>query len=213
MDFSKWLSVRLQMQLPGKEAQAKMIPYKEDKRFVIPDEARKSSVLILFFPIQDDFHLVVIKRSRDGGIHSGQIAFPGGKLESYDSSAEAGALREAHEEINLNSEKVTLLGRLSPLYIPVSNFKVIPIVGFMPHPPKELQASEAEVAEILYFSFLKHFVQKTTRQVFSTTSKKSSLKVPAYQLNEQDFIWGATSMILSELETLWNEFRQQTTED
>ena len=73
--------------------------------------------------------LPLIKRVNRGKYHGGQIAFPGGKMEKEDADALQTALRECHEEIGVPEEKVSILGVLSDIYIPLSNFNITPIVG------------------------------------------------------------------------------------
>lgn len=208
MTFPEWLSQRLKRPLPGRDEQMKMMPLGSTNRFPIPDKTRKSSVLILLFPDISGYSFLVIKRSADGGVHSSQISFPGGKIEAYDASPEAAALREAYEEVNLDHKGVRILGRMSPLYIPVSRFEVLPIIAFQEEKPMGLVPAEAEVAEILTVSMDRHLAQKETREVLSSAGYGISLSAPVYKIDEEHFIWGATAMILAELEALWRAFLQ-----
>lgn len=207
MTFPEWLSQRLKQPLPGREAQKKMMPLHGTNRFSIPDNTKKSSVLILLFPDNSDYSFLAIKRSADGGVHSSQIAFPGGKIESYDASPEDAALREAYEEVHLNREPVRILGRMSSLYIPVSSFEVLPIIAFQDKQPEDLIPSEAEVAQIFSVSLSRLLPQKETREVLGNGI---SLSAPVYKIDEEHFIWGATAMILAELEVLWLDFCQSS---
>lgn len=209
MEFSDWLTERLKRTLPGIDAQKKMMPLGGLNRFPIPENTRKSSVLLLLFPEGEEMTLILIKRSIDGGIHSGQVAFPGGKIESFDRSPEAAALREANEEIHLDGRVVAILGRLSPLYIPVSNFEVIPIVGFQNQRPVNIFPSESEVSKILTISLNYHLNQKSIKKVNSSAKNGIIFSAPVYNIDEEYFIWGATAMILSELEVLWWEYKTE----
>lgn len=208
MKFSEWLVHRFTQPLPGQAAQVRMMPFGGQKRFPIPEKSRKSSVLLLLFPEAGQCSLIAIKRSLDGGVHSGQIAFPGGKIEPSDASPEAAALREANEEINLSAQDVQILGRLSSLYIPASGFEVFPIVAFSPVYPPGLRPSEAEVAEILTLSLPAIISQKTSAHVRPSSRPDLLVEVPGYLLSEHHFLWGASAMILSELEALWQEFSE-----
>lgn len=208
MNFSKWLAHRLTQPLPGQAAQVKMMPFGGHKRFPIPKTSRKSSVLLLLFPGGGQCSLIAIKRSIDGGVHSGQIAFPGGKIEPSDASPEAAALREANEEINLSAQNLQILGRLSSMYIPASGFEVFPIVAFSPIYPPGLQPSEAEVAEILTFSLPAIIGQKTSAPVRPSSRPDWLMEAPGYLLSDHHFLWGASAMMLSELEALWQEFSE-----
>lgn len=205
-DFLDWLSGRLTKPLPGFDAQSKMIIKSEAaKRAAIPPDARESAVLLLLYPLGNELYTTMIERSKDGGVHSGQIAFPGGKREETDADLVATAVREANEEVNFDDRGTALLGFLSPIYIPVSYFKVQAVVMASRYPP-ELAASEWEVASILQVSLGRLFEQKITTSVRPSLNPALTWKVPAYKTDQGHIVWGATAMILSELEALWNEW-------
>lgn len=206
--FPEWLRKRLQNPLPGWDAQAKMRPESDEKRYPIPPNPKKSSVLILIYPENQDYHLLLIERSKGGGVHSGQMAFPGGKEEKEDKSPADTALREACEEVHLHRETVELLGRLTSLYIPVSDFEVRPFVAFSEITP-QVSPSPAEVAQIVPFSFRRHFPNKAIEQIPLGLIPGLVITSPSYRINEKYFVWGATAMILSELEALWQDFLAQ----
>lgn len=206
MDFEDWLTQRLRLSLPGYEAQRKMMNANRPHIYPVPELAKQSGVLLLIYPEGPDRRLVLIERPNDGSIHSGQVALPGGKKEDSDLNIIQTALREANEEINLDPHQVSILGALTSLYIPVSNFEVHPIVAFSPGYPEQLKPAEAEVARILHFSFHDIFPQKKIVKVTASGIPGMMLSTPAYILSEEHFIWGATAMILSELETLWEEW-------
>lgn len=115
-----FIEEQLQKPLPGKAAQYKMatktrMPFKEK---TAPTDVRLASVLCLLYPKNGQLHLPLIQRvitKRDK--HSGQMSFPGGKIEATDTSYQAGALREANEEIGVLTEDIKILGELTPLYI------------------------------------------------------------------------------------------------
>jgi 8-oxo-dGTP pyrophosphatase MutT (NUDIX family) len=176
-----------------------------------PPDARPSGVLSLLFPDEQhtDLKLLLIRRVSDGTAHSGQISFPGGKHERTDADLRATALREAQEEVGLPAADVQILGALSPLYIPVSNFMVYPFVGFATARPSYL-LSEREVAAVIEapLSRLLHPQNKIITQVRPAAMPGLSLTVPAYHLDADAFVWGATAMIISELEALLLERRQ-----
>lgn len=132
MDFENWLTGRLSLPLPGYEAQRKMMNVNRPHIVPVPEQARQSGVLLLIYPEDTDLKLVLIERPKDGSVHSGQVAFPGGQKEKEDLNIIRTALREANEEINLDPDRVNILGALTSLYIPVSNFEVHPIVAFSP---------------------------------------------------------------------------------
>lgn len=172
---------------------------------VAPPHARKSGVLLLLYPDNGDLRLVLIERSADGGVHSGQIALPGGRKEDTDTTIIDTALREAAEEVALNANKVTVLGKLSCLYIPVSNFEVTPVIAYAAEEPK-LIASEAEVAGILHLPLSTLFSRKEMVDV-QASGLNLIIHTIAYMMDDVRFIWGATAMILSELEAIVAEWK------
>lgn len=172
----------------------------------IPADARPSGVLALLFPKDGQLRVLLIERTKDGHAHSGQISFPGGKQEPEDAGLRATALREAQEEVGLQPDAVEVLGALTPLYIPVSNFHVYPFIAYAETAPEYL-LSEHEVARILEvpLEMLFHADRKATVKVYPGSLKGLSMTVPAYKLQDETIIWGATAMMLSELEELWRE--------
>lgn len=202
------LSVRLQQPLPGIAAQTLMTGRVLPLPDTIPADARPSAVLALLFPKGDELCLLLIRRTEDGRAHSGQISFPGGKQEDFDADLKATALREAQEEAGILSREVKILGALTSLYIPVSNFMVYPFVGYSTKPP-EYNLSEQEVAEVLEIPVSRLFddTHKITKTVYPPAAPGLKLTVPTYELPDASFIWGATAMILSELEVVWKEIQ------
>lgn len=203
IEFVQWLKIRLQQPLPGYEAQKKMMNVNRPDASHAPATARQSGVLILLYPSVDDIRLVLIERSADGGVHSGQIALPGGKKEDTDADIIETALREAAEEVALNAHKTEVLGRLSSLYIPVSNFVVNPVLAIYHEEPK-LIPSEYEVARIIQLPLSTAFARKEMVEV-NASGLNLTIRTIAYMMEDDTFIWGATAMILSELEVMLQE--------
>ena len=118
--------------LPGEKAHSQMAPR---PKYIEGIEGKhtcppvNSAVLVLVVPYGDNLAIPFIQRSNRGKYHGGQIAFPGGKMEKGDANALQTALRECHEEIGVPEEKVSILGVLSDIYIPLSNFNIT----FKPH--------------------------------------------------------------------------------
>ena len=124
------LQQELKGELPGLSAQMRMAPPARNAGWVIPDDARKSAVLVLLYPgVDEAAHLVLMKRTEDGRTHGGQISFPGGRWEETDRDFVHTALREAEEEVGVPTQTVEVIGQLSELYIPPSNFLVFPTVA------------------------------------------------------------------------------------
>lgn len=177
--------------------------------FEVPANARPSAVLSLLFPKEDQLHLLLIKRTEDGHAHSGQISFPGGRQEPTDADLRATALREAQEEVGIMSSDVSILGSLTHLYIPVSNFLVYPFLAYAEKKP-EYNLSRDEVARVIEVP-VKDFLssdRKTIATVTSPADKTFVRKVSAYQLEDGSIVWGATAMILSEIEVVLSEALQ-----
>jgi len=203
------LRQRLQQPLPGLAAQERMMGRVVAMPPVVPPNARLSAVLCLLYPVQDDLKLLLIKRKEDRTAHSGQVSFPGGRYEPEDISLQYTALREAQEEVGIAPQAVDVLGALTSLYIPVSNFNVFPYVGFLPHRPA-FTLSQQEVSYIIEppLCMLLQDDCKITTDVSSPAAPQLIRNVKAYQLTDGTIIWGATAMIISELEMLLKEVIQ-----
>ncbi|PLX16767.1 MAG: coenzyme A pyrophosphatase [Salinivirgaceae bacterium] len=197
--YLKNLKEKLQMELPGSAAHEIMKP---GGRVLRPDNdirPRQSAVLILLYEKNDELELIMIKRAEYDGVHSGQIAFPGGKKESNDNDLMETAFRETKEEVGLNRTQIDIMGKLSPLWIPVSNMCVHPYVGFYNADPIFV-IQEKEVQKVLTFPLKELLKEKTiTKSIFS--GRKYSIEAPCYKVNGEK-IWGASAMILSELITI-----------
>ena len=202
------LKEALQQPLPGKEAQERMagrvLPMPDE----VPDHARLSAVLCLLFAKEEALNVLLIQRTHDGRQHSGQIGFPGGKMEPTDADLLATALREAEEEVGIHHGNIELIGNLTPLYIPVSNFKVYPYIAYAPQQP-DYNINHREVAQILEVPLqeLLHPERKRVIDVTSPATTRIIRDVHAYELPDGTIIWGATAMILSELEVIFEKMQ------
>lgn len=201
IDFLKeLLSKAFQNPLPGMDAHLHMSPLPVDmRRFSpkIPDNHRKSAVLLLFFPEDGKGFFPLIKRPVYPGVHSGQVALPGGKVEPNDPDVYFTALREAEEEIGIEAGKVEVLGRLSDLYIPTSNFLVSPVVGFLAETPY-LVPEQKEVARIIRTEVSSIFQPQIRKRTQLDLGRGLQLETPYFEI-DGEIVWGATAMILSEL--------------
>ncbi len=185
--------------LPGRAAQYKMAPRIARESNPAPN-ARIACVLALLYPKNNDWNIVLIERMPSNNIndrHSGQISFPGGKYETSDGSLTKAALREAEEEIGVISKDISIIGQMSDMYIPVSNFLVHPFVGYMDYRPKFIP-QPSEVKDILEVPIPKlqdpSTIQFTDLKIPTGLTLKA---VPHYNLNGH-IVWGATAMMLSE---------------
>ena len=199
-DFISNLQKGLQRPLPGHQAQYKMAHAVRRSAIIPPADARLASVLALFYPKNEQWHIVLIERatSHPNDRHGGQIGFPGGKYEEQDINFEHTALREAEEEIGVDAQKITVLGRLTDLYIPVSNFLVNPFVGYMDSIPT-FNLQEEEVRSILEVPFSVFKDPHTVRSKDMKLANNITLRnVPFFNVYG-NVVWGATAMMLSEL--------------
>jgi len=198
-NFIHTLKQNLSKELPGQDAQYTMVSL-ERFRISVPEmdklDARLAAVLILFYEQNNAPHLVFMQRNTYPGVHSNQISFPGGKHEQDDKDMITTALRESYEELRIVSHNVEVLGSLTKIYIPPSNFIVEPILGICKHRP-DFIPDKNEVAEIIEIPF-SHFMSEQSVQTVEVESTGHRHKVPAYVINGK-VIWGATAMILAEL--------------
>lgn len=214
MNFSEIISKikhQLSNNLPGELAHVKMAPVtrKEQLKFVKDySKAQKAAVLILLYLHENNIYIPFIKRPEYDGVHSGQIAFPGGKIEKSDNDLTETALREADEETGIKTEDVTILGYLSDLYVPPSNFLVTPVLGYSEKKPL-FKTDKTEVAGLFNF-LLEDILDKHNRSFESVlaSTDRSRIKVPCFRINQQ-IIWGATAMILMEFVSLFRTFTQE----
>jgi 8-oxo-dGTP pyrophosphatase MutT (NUDIX family) len=182
----------------GFKAQLGMSPKGRERMQPNPaNPPRQSAVLVLAYPqIGEGLHLLLTKRTDSLRGHSGQVSFPGGSIDPEDISHEATALREAYEEVGL-CDKPHILGSLTDLWIPPSNFEVHPVVASLEYTPL-LTANPAEVAQILHMP-LDALLDPTTKKITQMDFRGSSIDVPYYDV-EGHVVWGATAAMLSELE-------------
>lgn len=204
-NFITKLKIRIESGLPGWHAQKRMAPpQRVVKEFIETDypHAQKASVLSLFYPVNEILHFVMIQRPAYNGTHGGQVSFPGGKIESLDSNAWNAALRETKEEIGVEPDRIIFVGPLSPIYIPPSNFFVHPFIGAATHKPNFI-LDPNEVESII----------ETPVNILTDNSIKSEMmfrrdnmqmQVPCYNIGGKQ-VWGATAIILSELEEILKE--------
>ena len=184
----------------GFKAQMAMAPAVRERMFPDPDNPpRQSAVLVLIYPKSGEgLQIILTKRTDRLRGHSGQVSFPGGSRDEDDDSFEHTALRETCEEIGIcEQSQISLIGRLTSMWIPPSNFEVVPIVATMQYEP-EMTLSPAEVDRVLHMpldALLDDTIKKTTEMTFRDTV----FDVPYYEVDEQ-IVWGATAGMLRELE-------------
>ena len=195
--FSEDLRQRLQQPLPGEKAHSKMAAESRYRLGVKPNErTRRSAVLICFYPYQNAIFLPLILRPQYDGVHAGQMAFPGGRMERIDENLTRTALRETQEEVGIRVSDVEVLGLLTELFIPPSNFYVQPVVGVLPYRP-DFYPDPREVEAVVEVE-LTTLLDETIVGDSQVEVRGTLVDAPYYQI--QDYrVWGATAMMISEL--------------
>jgi len=164
-----------------------------------PGQARVGGVLILLFCRQREMHLVLTRRRENLNAHAGQISFPGGQREDGEALPNT-AVREAHEEIGVSPDAITLIGRIESLYIPPSDFEVHPFVGWYHNGERpSFTPSQSEVAEVLEVP-LRHLLNPATRVIERWNLRGAEVDVPFYDVWGHK-VWGATAIMLSDFLT------------
>lgn len=208
-DILHKLKAEIGKPLPGEEAQYRMAPAyrpRMSKSEVDSLKPRLGGVLLMLFERDGLLKIVFTKRKDYPGVHSGQISFPGGKRDESDVDLTATALRETEEEIGISKQQITLIGSLSPLYIPPSNFMVYPSVGFA-NGRVNFIPQETEVAEVLEIP-LDFFLDQNNINLEAeiVLFDGNKVKAPAFIYNEHK-IWGATAIVLSEFSYILEKLR------
>jgi 8-oxo-dGTP pyrophosphatase MutT (NUDIX family) len=188
------------------EAPAALLPTFTDgrlrPRLTPTGTARAAAVLVLIYRDQDgQARLVLTERRSYDGLHSGEVSFPGGKAEPDDVDAVATAIREAAEEIDLDPAAVesTVVGILDEVFIPVSDFRITPVIGLAGRPPA-LTPNEAEVASILTPP-VDAFLPDAPIEIVERTIRDWPLRYGGYRIDGLH-VWGATARILGQLGAL-----------
>jgi 8-oxo-dGTP pyrophosphatase MutT (NUDIX family) len=200
------LRARLTQPLPGRALFMQMAPENRKHKPVAEARAqgcREGGVLVLLYQVAGEAHTVLTVRSASLRNHAGQVSFPGGRLDPGEDARQA-AMREAWEELGIVAEKLDLLGELSQLYIPPSNFCLVPIVAAT-HERPDFRPHDAEVAELLEVP-IRLFTDPAYQHVESRLIEGEPRRIPYYLAGDHK-VWGATAMILTELAAVWLEIQ------
>ena len=203
MDFKNLISILNnfdEIDLPGEAAHIEIAPYRSKRINKPQNNPRYAAVLIHLYPIKNETYLTLIKRTTYDGDHSGQIALPGGKVEQEDLNSTETALREAKEETNITSKNLKIIGELTNIYIPPSNFYVTPVLALnYAKPDYILEKNEVEtILEVKLSELL------DSKNILNTDIKLGNGKIlntPSFKL-VNEIVWGATAMILNELKLI-----------
>lgn len=163
----------------------------------------KAAVLVMFYPNKNNETCFLLTlRSPYDGVHSSQISFPGGKFEQKDNTLKTTALREAYEEVGIQQKDITIVKKMTDVYIPPSNFLVSPYLGYLTYTPTF--NTNHEVEEIINVSVSDFLDDSSVSVAKLTTSYAENIKVPCFMLNDH-IVWGATAMMLSEIKELFKK--------
>jgi len=195
------IKTKLKEPLPGSSAHIKLAPYRKEtlNTDFSKYNPKLASTLLLIYPSDHLIKFVLIQRPDYSGTHGGQISFPGGKKEENESLIET-AIRETNEEIGIESSAIKILGKLSQVYVPPSNFLITPYIGYLdftpnfnPDPGEVTKVLEIELNELLK----KNVIKEKLITVGAKTKNPMEINVPYLDLHFQ-VVWGATGVILSE---------------
>jgi 8-oxo-dGTP pyrophosphatase MutT (NUDIX family) len=188
------------------EGPASLMPVFTDERLrprLAPTTtARAAAVLALLFPDEDGIaRIVLTERLSYDGHHSGEVSLPGGKAEPGDADAAATALREAAEEIALaeGDAGVRVLGLLDQVFIPVSDYRITPVVAVASFTPR-LAPNPSEVARILTPP-VSAFLPDAPVEVVERVIRDWPIRYGGYRIDGLH-VWGATARILGQLGAL-----------
>ncbi len=200
-EFLHYVPKLIDAKLPALDAHIKMAPLERleslKNNSLESKNPRIAAVMMLFYPKKDRTHLVLIVRNSYKGVHSAQIAFPGGKYEQEDTNFAATALRETHEEVGIHPNKIEILKPFTELYIPPSNFMVYPFLGISKE-ELEFVPQPSEVAHIIELPLTVFLDEILVVETNLSTSYADNITIPAFKI-EEHIVWGATAMMLSEL--------------
>ncbi|MEP3371859.1 MAG: CoA pyrophosphatase [Maribacter dokdonensis] len=203
--FEQQISKIKDLPLPGEASQYKMAPesrLEELQRINISQKnPRRAGVMALFYPTKNmGTNLLLILRKTYKGVHSNQVAFPGGKEEKSDDGLLTTALRETYEEVGVAPKDITVIKEISEIFIPPSNFMVQPYIGIYRN-PKPFVKQDAEVELILEVPLSDFLDDTLVVSKKMTTSYAVDIEVPAFKLNGY-IVWGATAMMMNEIKEL-----------
>ncbi|HAS36346.1 MAG TPA: coenzyme A pyrophosphatase [Flavobacteriales bacterium] len=200
-DFLLKINSSLVSGLPGEIAQLELAPLGRgnlEESMKNAQNPKYSAVLAMAYPIDSATNICFIERKAYPGVHSGQIGFPGGKREEEDNDLMQTALRETLEEVGVEVSPAQVLGQLSPLYIPPSNFFVQPFIAALERQPKFI-ADEIEVERVLEFSLQELLDERNLIDTQVSVGEQGfKLNTRAFRIGEH-IIWGATAMMVSEI--------------
>ncbi|MEO9871412.1 NUDIX hydrolase [Ekhidna sp.] len=206
-ELTRFLEKRVQLPLPGNSAHELMKPRLPNGAPIKMNHAsnpRKGGVLILLYRDGENTYFPLIQRPHYEGIHSGQMALPGGRFEEWDGNQYETALRETREEIGVQEGKVEIIGSLSEFFVAASNYMVLPVIGKIDHKPGFIPEPR-EVADIVTPAVQDLINPTNLKEKEIIVQSGFKMQCPYFELQGRT-VWGATAMMLSELVEILKEF-------
>ncbi|MDW3191667.1 MAG: CoA pyrophosphatase [Cytophagales bacterium] len=195
------LAKTLKGALPGAEAHQIMSPkHRPGFKMKFDTPPRPGAVMILLYEEDGNIQFPLIQRSEYRGVHSGQIALPGGKAEESDADLIETATREAHEELGIDPQKIEIVGSLTSFFVAASNFQILPVVAYAKEFPQFIP-DKREVAGVVKADLEAMLDPQTVKEKEITPAEGITFDAPYYDLDGK-VVWGATAMMLSEFVTL-----------
>ena len=203
MDFQRFitqLEITITNDLPSEKSQQKMrVNY--DQSIGLPfsiNNSTPAAVLILLYLEDNEIYFFLTKRTDELENHKGQISLPGGTQEGNEKLIDT-ALRETQEEIGINKTSISIIGKITPLFVPVTGFMIYPFIGYSLN-KLDPKMDPVEVAAIFSVN-ISDLLNKENRTIEQRNIRGYDVQVPYFKLNDYK-VWGATSMILSEFRDL-----------
>ena len=200
LHFIAQLKIVVGNDIPGERSHQKMqVNY--DKSFELPfskNNSTPAAVLILLYLEDNEIHFFLTKRSNKLEHHKGQISLPGGTQEENEKLTHT-ALRETQEEIGINKTSISIIGSMTPLFVPVTGFMINPFIGYSLN-KLEPTPDPLEV-EAIFSVNISDLLNVANRTIEQRNIRGYDVEVPYFKLNNYE-VWGATSMILSEFRDL-----------
>lgn len=197
--FADALRTHLAAPLPGLDAQLRMAPRPRPgwDPHTVPDGTRDAAGLVLLYPHERTWHVLLTERASALRHHTGQVSLPGGRVDPGETLEQA-ALREAFEEVGIGPDGIDLVGRLTALHIPVSRHLLHPVVGVTASRPA-FRIAEAEVARVIEAPLGHLRAPETVRWEQRVRERPPSvlMDVPYFDVDGAR-VWGATAMVLAE---------------
>ena len=210
MDFQHFitqLEITITNYLPGEESQQKMrVNY--DQSIELPfskNNSTASAVLILLYLEDNEIHFFLTKRSNELEHHKGQISLPGGTQEENEELTHT-ALRETQEEIGINKTSISIIGSMTPLFVPVTGFMIHPFIGYSSN--KLEPTPDPSEVEAIFSVNISDLLNEANRTIEQRNIRGYDVEVPYFKLNNYE-VWGATSMILSEFRDLIKSIKEE----